>query len=48
MFNQKELKQDFDRDGYVWIPGFLNMQEVEQINIALEKFIKEVVPTMPS
>jgi phytanoyl-CoA hydroxylase len=24
------------------------MQEVEQINIALEKFIKEVVPTMPS
>lgn len=41
------LKQNFDRDGYVFIPGFLSMEEVNEINTKLEKFIVESVPEIP-
>lgn len=45
--NPGTLKEDFNRDGYVFIPGFLNKDEIDSINKKLEKFIDETVPEMP-
>ena len=41
------LKQNFDRDGYIFIPGFLSKEEITQINSKLENFLRESVPEMP-
>lgn len=41
------LKQNFDRDGYILIPGFLSKEEITQINSKLENFLRESVPEMP-
>lgn len=40
------LKQSFEQDGYVFIPGFLGNEEVKEIRNKLEGFIKNIVPTM--
>ncbi len=48
MENLKKIKADFDRDGYVFIPGFLSAEEVVGLNQKLELFIREGVPAMPS
>ena len=32
----KSLKASFDKDGYVYIPGFLSPQEVEVLNKHIE------------
>jgi phytanoyl-CoA hydroxylase len=42
------IKENYDRDGYVFIPGFLNGTEVKGINGMLEHFIENKVPGMPS
>src|SRR4051812_8625304 len=42
------LKKNYDRDGYVFIPGFLSDEEVKRINMQFENFIREKVPAMPS
>jgi len=44
----KSLKESFEQDGYIFIPGFLSQEEVQQINNRLQNFIENVVPTMPS
>lgn len=41
------LKKDFERDGYVFMPGFLSAEEIAELNQKLESFIQEIVPTMP-
>jgi phytanoyl-CoA hydroxylase len=41
------LKENFDRDGYVFLPGFLTKDEVDRINSRLKDFIKDEVPRMP-
>lgn len=46
--NLASIKKDYDRDGYVFIEGFLNKEEVENINKELRDFIKNEVPSMPS
>lgn len=43
----KELKTAFERDGYVFIPGFFNTEQIVEINRQLEAFIRDVVPGMP-
>jgi len=44
----ESLKALFDRDGYVFIPGFLTAQEVGELNEKLVGFIGQTVPSMPS
>ena len=42
-----ELKQHFDRDGYVVIKGFLDEQQCGELISKTQRFIKELVPTIP-
>jgi len=42
------IKKNFDEDGYVFLPGFLDKTEVGFINVKLEQFIRERVPHLPS
>lgn len=47
MKDMKLIKEDFKKDGYLFIPGFLTAEETEEISQNLDRLIKEVVPTMP-
>jgi Protein involved in biosynthesis of mitomycin antibiotics/polyketide fumonisin len=42
------IKNNYDRDGYVFIKNFLSQEEVEQINTEVQHFIKNQMPSMPS
>jgi len=42
-----ELKQDFERDGYVAIKGFLDEQQSLELISQTKRFVKEVVPSIP-
>lgn len=42
-----ELKQYFDRDGYVAIKGFLDETQSSELLSQTQRFIKEVVPIIP-
>jgi phytanoyl-CoA hydroxylase len=46
--NAKEIKADFDRDGYVVIRGFLNATEVAALQQELDRYVNVVAPTLPS
>lgn len=41
------IKQSFEKDGYVFLPGFLAQKDVDVINKKLDNFIKVQVPAMP-
>ncbi len=41
------LLTDFNRDGYVSLPGFLNAGEVEEMLENVGRFIRECVPELP-
>src|SRR3954451_24002172 len=43
----EDLKPDFDRDGFVVIRGFLPADELEVLRQNLDRYIREVVPTLP-
>lgn len=45
---ESSLVDSFQRDGYVYLPGFLNAAEVEQLHAELSRFIDKVAPTMPA
>lgn len=45
--NAQTLKQRFDRDGYVALPGFLNPEEVRELRSEIERYIKHVTPRLP-
>ena len=40
------LKSSFDKDGYVYIPGFLSPEEVQDLNENVQRFITERMPAM--
>ena len=42
-----ELKQDFERDGYIAIKGFLDEQQSLELISQTKRFVKEVVPSIP-
>lgn len=44
--NIPSLKSSFDKDGYVYIPGFLSPEEVRVLNEHVQRFIKESIPAM--
>lgn len=41
------LKRDFDENGYLHIKGFMDVAEVETWAAEWDRFVKEVVPTLP-
>lgn len=41
------LSRDFERDGYVSIPGFFDADQISRLQENKERFVREVVPTMP-
>lgn len=42
----KSLKLSFDKDGYVYLPGFLSPEEVQDLNKNVRRFITERMPAM--
>lgn len=44
----ERLHHEFHLDGYVSIPEFFESEEVEDIRNNMDRFIREVVPTMPA
>ncbi len=44
---EKQLKLNFREYGFVFIPGFLNQDEILAVTSRLEKMIREEVPSMP-
>ncbi|CAN5875007.1 hypothetical protein BH18ACI4_BH18ACI4_20370 [soil metagenome] len=46
--NRELVKQKCDRQGYVFIPQFLNTDEVEELRREIERYIEDVVPQIPS
>lgn len=42
----KSLKESFDKDGYIYIPGFLSPEEVVLLNENIQRFITEKIPSM--
>ena len=44
---RQPVKESFDRDGYVFLPGFLSAKEMTELNNELETFINEKVPSLP-
>lgn len=40
--------EDFERDGYITIPELYDQVKIAEINENVDRFIREVVPTMPA
>ena len=47
IYDPSIVKADFDRDGYVFIPGFYDEERVARITKLVNRYIAEIVPTMP-
>lgn len=43
----KQIKADFDRDGYAVIPGFLDRSEMSELLAEIERYARDVVPGLP-
>lgn len=43
----EQLKQEFDNDGFVVIRSFLDPLELGQLQANLERYIRDVIPTLP-
>jgi phytanoyl-CoA hydroxylase len=43
----EKLKADYDRDGYVIVRKFLSHDRLAELTEELDRFVREVVPTMP-
>ena len=39
--DSNKLIQQFSRDGYLYLPGFLSRHQVEEINEQLDAFIRD-------
>ncbi len=46
--NFQALRPRFQSDGYVAIPGFVNGQELVDLHANLDRYIRDVIPKMPS
>ncbi len=45
-FSSAAVKKSFDRDGYIYLPGFLSLEETGELNGKIERFIVEQMPAM--
>jgi hypothetical protein len=39
-----ETRQAFDRDGFVYLPGFLSPAELAELRARLDRYVRETVP----
>ncbi len=46
--NPKEIKKLYDDKGYVAVNGLLSIDQVNELIAQTERFIKEVIPTIPA
>ena len=46
--HRERLHHEFNLDGYVSIPGFFDPEEVGALRENKERFVRDVVPTMPA
>lgn len=46
--DKRSIKEAFERDGYVLVPGFLAKEEVKEIVQHFERVIKYATPNMPA
>jgi phytanoyl-CoA hydroxylase len=46
-FDGKQLKSEFDRDGYVVLREFLDSREVAEVQSQLDRYVTAVAPTVP-
>lgn len=44
----QKIKEDFHKNGFVVLPGFMSSKEMDILTEKLDQFIKEIVPTMPA
>jgi phytanoyl-CoA hydroxylase len=42
------IKRKFKEDGYIFLPGFMSVEEIGELNKKLECFIENVVPGLPA
>ena len=42
-----QLKEAFDRKGYLVLRGFMSGAEAQEINRQIERYIADVLPTLP-
>src|ERR1051326_1735948 len=47
MTDYKQCKTTYDRDGFVVVKQFLAPQELAELQKNLERYIREIVPTLP-
>lgn len=45
--DNRDWKENFDRDGFIFYPGFLNEQEMVKLSENVDRYIDEIIPTMP-
>ncbi len=45
--NAPQLKEAFDRDGYLVLRGFMSAAEARQINRQIDRYIAELLPNLP-
>ena len=45
--NKSQLKSDWDLNGYVVVPNFMNVQEVSDLRTEIERYISNVVQNVP-
>lgn len=44
---QRQLLQNFQKDGYIFFPSFLNQEEISLVNQKMQEFISKKVYDMP-
>ena len=47
MQNLEALKENFQRDGFVHLPGFMQPTEMDKIEHYYEQVLRDVVPGLP-
>ena len=47
MEDYTQYKESYDRDGFVLVRNFLSPDEYEPLFAVLDRFIREVVPSIP-
>lgn len=43
----KDLRLTYERDGFVVVPGFLTGHDLRELQTHLDRYIRDVVPTLP-
>ena len=47
-FNDNKLKEEFNSNGYAAIYSFFNDEKIQEIKNEIDRYISEIVPTLPN